>query len=89
MNQETSVLIRIFDETGNQQIYARAWVDESGTIQCDNLDLLRDWQNQGIIGRESKGHLFPNDGRAFLEELPFMYKGAYFMAELVKPGSKK
>jgi hypothetical protein len=59
---------------------ARLSLDGSA-VTCDRPELLEQWAQKGIVGRASHGRLFPHDGQAFLDELPYMYKSAYFFAE--------
>lgn len=61
---------------------ALVWLD-GGTVRCDNQQLFDEWTARGIMGRQSRGFIFPRDGQAFLDELPFAYRGAYTWAEPV------
>jgi hypothetical protein len=62
-----------------QKIAALAWLD-GDAVRCSDAKLLEQWTAEGIAGRAAQGRLFPRDGRAFLEELPFMYKSPYLCA---------
>lgn len=76
------VYIRRLDEHEEPRLWAIAHLASDGTtVTCDNASLLQKWTEKGIVGRASRGRLFPHQGQAFLDELPYMYKSAYMMAE--------
>lgn len=52
-----------------------------GLVTCDSPEHLDDWKWKGILGRSDKGVLYPQDGQAFLDELPFVYRSPYLWAE--------
>ena len=51
-----------------------------GTTQKDDTRWQAFWTREGIVGRSQTGRVFPSDGQAFLDELPFVYKTIYLMA---------
>jgi hypothetical protein len=75
----SAIALRKLDSACEQQTVAIAWLD-GDTVCCDDEKLLGSWTHDGIVGRSSQGRLFPHDGQAFLDELPFMYKSPYFLA---------
>ena len=75
------VLIRSLDQqTSESKISVVVYLDKSGNVNSSDKDLLKKWSEEGIVGRAEKGRLHPKDGQQFLDELPFMYKSAYYMA---------
>lgn len=54
-------------------VRARIWL-EGGEVRCSQLGLLQMWTRTGVIGRGDRGTVFPADGQAFLDELPFAYR---------------
>ena len=54
-----------------------------GLVSCDSPEHLDDWNRNGILGRSDRGVLYPRDGQAFLDELPFAYRSPYLWAEIV------
>lgn len=54
---------------------------EDGLVSCDDANILEDWNSTGILGRSEKGIIYPRDGQAFLDELPFAYRSPYLWAE--------
>ena len=58
---------------------------KGSSAECDNQELMTQWQKAGILGRPEFGRVFPQDGARFLEELPYMYRSNYLWAEQVKP----
>lgn len=60
------------DGTGRTR--AEVWL-ASGEVQCSNLKLLERWAAEGVVGRGAMGRLHPAHGQAFLDELPFAYRG--------------
>ena len=61
-----------------------ARLNTAGTVECDNVRMQHTWEDHGIVGRASRGRLFPKDGQSFLDELPFVYKGGYVRAEPIR-----
>ena len=76
----SKVVLRGLDKTGRVETMAEVWIDDNGNVSCDSSELLADWEQEGVVGRSSKGRLFPKDGQAFLDELPFAFRSAYFLA---------
>jgi hypothetical protein len=72
-------LIR-WTEEGDRRIEAAIWLEPSGVVACDRTELLARWSKEGIVGRADRGRLRPEDGQAFLDELPFVYQTPYLMA---------
>lgn len=66
--------------TDAEEVIATAWIGADGAVTCDDASLLAEWQEQGVVGRFGSGRLYPKDGVAFLEELPYMYRSVYMMA---------
>lgn len=75
------IVFNSYNSEGEATPVAHAWVGEDGTVRCDDAALLDEWTNSGIVGRFKNGRLFPKDGVAFMEELPYMYKSIYLHAE--------
>ena len=76
------VYIRRLDGDEEPRLWAIAHLASDGTtVTCDKASLLQKWVDKGIVGRASRGRLFPHQGQAFLDELPYMYRSAYMMAE--------
>lgn len=80
------VLIYTIDQNSSEpRISTVVYLDRSESIRCSDQALLAKWEEEGIVGREEKGRLYPKDGQNFLDELPFMYKSAYYMAVPLQP----
>lgn len=76
------VYLRRLDAEGEPRLWATACLGPDGvTVTCDRESLLQKWAEKGIVGRASRGCLFPHQGQEFLDELPYMYKSAYLKAE--------
>ena len=69
------------DEEGEPQLVALVRLENEQAV-TDHSHLLEKWTRLGILGKPEEGRLFPRDGQRFLEALPFMYRSAYFWAEL-------
>lgn len=65
---------------GGRTIEARVWLDAADHLSCDRPELLDRWAREGIVGRSQQARLFPRDGQAFLDELPFVYRTPYLSA---------
>ncbi len=81
MVADVTVLIKRYNAKGEATVLARVWIDEHGQARCDDAKLLERWTKDGIVGRASRGVLYPKDGSAFVEELPFIYRAPQFVAE--------
>lgn len=77
------VILYGLDDVGDDMTLAKAWLNDAGTVECDNAAFRDAWLQAGIVGRADHGRLFPEDGQAFLDELPYVYKGGYVRAEPV------
>jgi hypothetical protein len=55
-------------------------LDDQGVVRSDRAALLAEWTASGILGRASQGRLYPKDGRAFPEELPYAFRSPTFLA---------
>ncbi len=77
-----TVLLKKLDKQLAETVRATVKLEpKSGTVSCDDKDLLEQWNTEGIFGRQQNGRVYPKDGQKFLDELPFVYKSAYFWAE--------
>jgi len=76
-----AALLRATESDGEQTTIARVWVDDSGVVQIDNEQFADLWRKKGIVGRADHGRLYPKDGQAFVDELPYMYKGSHLRAQ--------
>jgi len=65
---------------GARKVEAEVSLDAADRLICSRPELLERWAREGIVGRAQLGRLFPTDGQAFLDELPFVYKSIYLMA---------
>ncbi len=82
----STVLLKKLDKQLTESVRATVTLNpKTGTVSCDDKDLLDQWNTEGIFGRQQSGRLYPKDGQKFLDELPFVYKSAYFWAEPEKP----
>lgn len=70
-----SLSIYATDSLGARRIRGRVWLD-GGEAVTDLPALQALWSQDGLIGRGDRGRLFPSDGQAFLDELPFAYRSA-------------
>lgn len=68
LEAETVATVRLSDDSP-----AQAW--------CDSREIMAKWEAVGVVGRADRGRVFPRDGQAFLDELPFAYRSAYLWAE--------
>lgn len=80
------VTIQTVDPFPVVRTIATVWLDDRGVICADQAALLAEWTRSGILGRASQGRLFPKDGRAFLEELPYAFRSPAFMAVMQRSG---
>ena len=76
----TSVKLFQLDGEGEPELVTVIEVRD-GQAVCDNPAFMEKWTAKGILGRPENGRVFPADGLAFLAELPYMYRSAYFWAE--------
>lgn len=74
------VLLRFDVDDGPSGVVARVTLDDAGQAQVDDGRLRARWTSEGVVGRHEMGRVFPGDGQAFLDELPFVYRGAYLRA---------
>lgn len=77
---EAVVLLLLDLDEGEPRLAARAHLGDDGAARVDDPTYRALWQNEGIVGRMHSGRLYPNDGQAFLDELPFVYRGAHLRA---------
>ena len=85
----TGVRLMRLDAQGNPTLFATVSLcKETQTLLCDHEELMSEWEREGILGRASEGTVFPSEARRFLDELPFMYKSAYFFAEPLHPADE-
>lgn len=77
----SSISIRELGPDGESVEVARVRLVD-GQAFTTNADLMADWTESGIVGRMEAGRVYPKDGQRFLEELPYMYRSAYFWAEM-------
>ena len=64
---------------GHRTTRGRVWL-EDGTARTDLAGALARWERDGVVGRSDRGRLYPRDGQAFIDELPFVYQGPYLHA---------
>lgn len=73
------VLLLTLDRDGPRTL-ARVSLDAGGAAVTDDARLAELWAREGIVGRGHQGRLFPAHGQDFLDELPFVYRGAALRA---------
>lgn len=74
------IAIQTVDPFPTLRTIATVWLDDRGVVCSDRAALLSEWATSGILGRASQGRLYPKDGRAFLEELPYAFRSPAFLA---------
>ena len=67
--------VRIVELYGDAQtrIFANVRLVD-GVVTCDRDELMDEWCREGVKGRASSPRLYPSDGQAFLDELPYAYR---------------
>ncbi len=75
-----SVLLLRLGLDDGPRVAARAALADDGAVIIDDDRLRQEWEAKGIVGRSEMGRVYPRDGQAFLDELPFMYRGAHLRA---------
>lgn len=74
------VLLNLTLDSNASRVVAHVSIDETGNVTIDDHTLCERWTTDGIVGRAEMGRVYPADGQAFLDELPFVYRGAYLRA---------
>jgi len=75
------VLLLALDlDGGGPRVVARAALGTDGAVEIDDPAYRARWSREGVVGRAFLGRLYPSDGQDFLDELPFVYRGAYLRA---------
>lgn len=76
-----AVVLLLLDLDGDtERLVTRVCLASDGAAEVEDPAYLRRWQAEGIVGRAESGRLYPADGQAFLDELPFVYRGAHLRA---------
>jgi len=74
------VLLLLDLDEDSPRLAARVHLGDDGIARVDDSGYRARWQSEGIVGRAHSGRLYPDDGQAFLDELPFVYRGAHLRA---------
>ena len=79
------VVIHKLEDGVSQRVIATCRLTENDTVICaGDAAFVENLAREGVRDKTGETRLFPKDGLAFLEALPFAFKSGYLMASEVE-----